>query len=176
MEFRRYYQPSGRYFFTVVTYRRQPILTQPKNIERLRHIFRDITKKKPFRIDAIVILPDHLHTVWQLPEGDADFSIRWRMIKHDFSVALRQRPITDSQIHKREKPIWQRRFWEHGIRDENDWRRHIDYVHYNPVKHGYVSKPSEWPFSSFRNAIKKGWYGDGWGNNEPDSVKDLWFE
>ena len=94
--------------------------------------------------DAMVILPDHLHMVWRLPGGDTDYSLRWRLIKHYLASG-----ISGSTNRRGEKAVWQQRFWEHAIRDEDDWRNHIDYVHYNPVKHGYVARPGVWPWSSF---------------------------
>jgi putative transposase len=176
VEFRRNYQSGGCYFFTVVTQNRQPILTCPDNINRLRNTLLHIKNKRPFIIEAIVILPDHLHTVWQLPEGDADFSTRWRMIKHDFSITVQGGIKSRSQQRKGEKGIWQRRFWEHTIRNKADWHRHIDYIHYNPVKHGYVDSPSSWPYSSFSSAVNKGWYSQDWGQQEPESIKSMCLE
>lgn len=127
----------------------------------------------PFQIDAMVILPDHLHAVWRLPSDDPDFSTRWRKIKHFFSIGQPSGLKRDSLVRRREKGVWQRRFWEHVIRDEEDWRRHIDYVHYNPVKHGYVLSPDEWPHSSFDKALRKRWYPEGWGTAVPAVVEDL---
>ena len=159
MQYRRFYQSGARYFFTVVTENREPLLIE--NIERLRAAFRLCLSRYPFEIEAIVVLPDHLHTVWRLPEGDGDFSRRWMVIKRKFSAGLPSRVVSDSKTKKREKGIWQRRFWEHCIRDENDWRRHVDYIHFNPVKHGYVSAPQDWLHSSFNQAVRKGWYEPG---------------
>jgi len=176
MKFRRHYQSGGCYFFTVVTQDRQPILARPENIKRLRNAFIHIKNKRPFTIEAIVVLPDHLHAIWRLLDGDADFSTRWRTIKHDFSIALQDGVVSPSQQRKGEKGIWQRRFWEHAIRNETDWCRHIDYIHFNPVKHGYVTSPSTWPYSSFLRAVEKGWYPPDWGQQEPDSVKSMHLE
>ncbi len=176
MDYRRFYQPGGRYFFTVTTYQRTPILKDRAQIDRLRKSFSRVRSKRPFEIDAIVILPDHLHTVWQLPEGDADYSTRWSMIKHDFSIALHGTPVNSSRRSRREKGIWQRRFWEHVIRDDMDWKRHMDYVHFNPVKHGYALSPADWPYSTFKQAVQKGWYPNDWGRYEPESTSGLWLE
>ena len=159
MQYRRFYQSGARYFFTVVTENREPLLIE--NIERLRAAFRLCLSRYPFEIEAIVVLPDHLHTVWRLPEGDANFSKRWMVIKRKFSAGLPSRVVSDSKTNKREKGVWQRRFWEHCIRDENDWRQHVDYIHFNPVKHGYVSAPQDWLYSSFNQAVSKGWYEPG---------------
>jgi len=156
MEYRRFYQPGARYFFTVVTAKRKPILID--NIDRLREAFKMCVKRYPFEIEAMVVLPDHLHTIWRLPEEDADFSKRWMIIKRQFSSGLPREATSPSKIKKREKGIWQRRFWEHCIRNEDDWRRHMDYIHFNPIKHGYADKPGDWQYSSFQKAVDKGWY------------------
>lgn len=156
MEYRRNYRPGGIYFFTVVTANRKPLLID--NIERLRASFRHAKTKYPFEIEAAVILPDHLHMIWQLPENDSDFSTRWMVIKRFFSSAIKTQTISSSKARKREKGIWQRRFWEHLIRDEDDFRKHMDYIHFNPVKHGLVEKPEEWPYSSYQKALACGWY------------------
>ncbi|MGH8552840.1 MAG: REP-associated tyrosine transposase [Methylococcales bacterium] len=120
-----------------------------ENIQRLRTAFREVKGVHPFTMEAVVILPDHLHCIWNLPEGDDDFSTRWRQIKAAFS---RQLPKTErrskSRENKGERGFWQRRFLEHAIRDELDYQRHVDYIHYNPVKHGYVTRVADWPFSS----------------------------
>jgi len=163
MDYRRVHQKGGSYFFTVVTHDRKPLLTA--HITRLRHAFRTVRDRYPYNLDAIVVLPDHLHCVWRLPPGDADFSGRWMRIKRLFSTGIGASSATPSQVLKREKGIWQRRFWEHCIRDEEDWRRHIDYIHFNPVRHGHALSPAEWPYSSFHRAVAKGWYVADWGNS-----------
>jgi putative transposase len=160
MEYRRNYQDGGVYFFTVVTQARQPILID--NIDRLRDAFRHVLRCYPFELDAIVVLPDHLHTIWRLPDGDHNYSQRWMVLKRKFSSGLSPGMRTPSQQGKRERGIWQRRFWEHTIRDEEDWRRHMDYIHYNPVKHGYVALAQEWCYSSFRRAVSRGLYPPDW--------------
>jgi len=146
-DYRRAYIPGGCFFFTVVTHHRQPLFAEGRNIDRLRDGFRRAMAKHPFRIDAIVILPDHLHSVWRLPEGDADFSLRWRLVKHYLAAGV---PAATNR--RGEKLVWQRRFWEHAIRDEEDWRNHIDYIHYNPVKHG----PRETPRGLGLELVRKG--------------------
>ena len=177
MHYRRNKQPGACYFFTLVTYQRQPLLTQ-NNIDRLRLAFKREMQKRPFTIDAIVILPDHLHTLWRLPEQDNNYSLRWSNIKRFFSTDCQQSQviISKSRLNKREKTIWQRRFWEHTIRDEDDWIKHMDYIHYNPVKHGYVESAKEWPYSSFKQCVTNGWYEDGWGAIEPDAIKNMHYE
>jgi len=113
----------------------------------------------PFSIDAWVVLPDHLHALWTLPEGDADFSTRWTLIKRGFSARIAKgESRSASRIVKGERGIWQRRFWEHTVRGEADFARHVDYVHFNPVEHGLVGKAWDWPFSSFRRAVARGDY------------------
>ncbi|MGM0813747.1 REP-associated tyrosine transposase [Thioalkalivibrio sp.] len=173
-EYRRAFIAGGCYFFTVVIQDRRPILTEPANIARLREGFRRTMQARPFQIDAVVVLPDHLHTVWRLPEGDDDYPSRWRRIKHYFSVGQASVIGRGSLARRREKGIWQRRYWEHLIADDEDWRRHVDYIHYNPVKHGYVEHPGDWPYSSFALAVRKGWHDADWGNVPPtriDAVK-----
>jgi putative transposase len=170
-EYRRAYQEGGCCFFTVVTYERRRILEYGENIQRLKKAFRHVMQNYPFTMDSVVVLPDHLHCIWLLPEGDFDFSPRWRLIKRYFSIGIRA-PIN----HRGEKTVWQRRFWEHLIRSEDDWRKHVDYIHYNPVKHGYVPRPADWPYSSFQQAVDRGWYAVDWGEQEPDNIKGLDFE
>jgi len=155
-DYRRNFIAGGSFFFTVnLAERRLRLLTQ--HIDELRTAFRETRRHHPFAIDAMVVLPDHLHTIWTLPEGDADFATRWRLIKSAFSrsVATGER-ISDGRAAKGERGIWQRRYWEHTIGDENDFARHMDYIHINPVKHGLVARVSDWPYSSFHRMVKLG--------------------
>jgi putative transposase len=156
--YRRNFITGGCFFFTVnLADRRRQLLTE--NIDTLRTALRETRRHHPFSIDAIVELPDHLHTVWTLPEGDADFSTRWRLIKTSFSRDIAAgEPVSGSRAAKGERGIWQRRYWEHTIRDEKDFERHIDYVHINPVKHGLVTRVGDWPYSSFRRMVTQGIY------------------
>jgi putative transposase len=171
-DYRRLYVKGGVYFFTLVTHERRPLLCEEKALVRLKAAFRYSIKKYPFRINGLVILPDHIHSIWQLPEHDHDFSIRWNMIKRYFSIGM-----TGDTNHRREKNIWQKRFWEHLIRDEEDFQRCFDYIHYNPVKHGYVNRPSDWAFSTFKANVKKGFYDMDWGSSmEPDRIKNIQLE
>ncbi|OAF18176.1 REP-associated tyrosine transposase [Bradyrhizobium neotropicale] len=160
--YRRNFVPGGSLFFTVnLADRRQSLLTA--NIDLLRAAFREIRHRHPFTIDAIVVLPDHLHTVWTMPGSDADFATRWRQIKSAFSRNLSSdESISASRAARAERGIWQRRYWEHTIRDEEDFARHVDYVHINPVKHGLVSRVCDWAPSSFHRHVELGIYPTDW--------------
>ena len=118
-----------------------------------------------------MLLPDHIHCIWKLPEGNHDYSGRWREIKKRVS-----RHLDAHTDRRKERGLWQRRFWEHLIRDEEDWRRHVDYIHYNPVKHGLVKRVSEWPWSSFARAVERGWYPADWGATEPSGIAGMDLE
>ena len=165
--YRRAKGAGSSYFFTVVAYRRQPILCDEAIRTALRAAIERVRVAHPFVIDAWVMLPDHLHCVWTLPEGDADFSIRWMLIKRWVSVACREGYrradwVTGSKLKHRESTIWQRRFWEHQIRDDLDMKRHVDYVHFNPVKHGQVECVADWPLSTFHRFVQQGIYPLNW--------------
>ncbi|MCG6861175.1 MAG: transposase [Chromatiaceae bacterium] len=167
--YRRALVGGGTYFFTVVTYRRRRFLTDAEPQRWLREAIEATRADHSFDIDAWVLLPDHLHCIWTLPEGDADFATRWSLIKTRFTKkarALLQREdwMTPSKRKHREGTIWQRRFWEHVIRDQRDFVNHVNYVHYNPVKHGLVKRASDWPFSSFHRYVDAGLYSRGWGD------------
>ncbi len=169
MQYRRAFVPGGCYFFTLVTKNRQKLFVDNKTVDVLRNAFRRVMIKRPFEIDAIVVLPDHLHCIWTLPEGDADFATRWRLIKTWFTkhcdTNIRRMPGPD-QARRGEQSIWQHRYWEHLLRDEADYRHHVDYIHYNPVKHGRASSPADWPYSSFRRYVKVGILPADWGAAE----------
>lgn len=155
--------PGGTFFFTVALLERKRDLLI-SNVELLRQSVRRVQKSRPFGVDAMVVLPDHLHCIWTLPPGDGDFSTRWRLIKTSFA---RRIPATERRSERRiatgERGIWQRRFREHSIRDESDFIRHIEYIHYNPVKHGYAVSASDWPYSSFHRYVRDGRYPLNWG-------------
>lgn len=166
-EYRRAFVPGGTFFFTVVTERRMPLFQKAGARSLLRHAFRDTRTRWPFAIDAIVLLPDHLHTIWTLPSDDADFSIRWSFLKRTFTKSWlaeggHEQKVSDSRQANRRRGVWQRRFWEHVIRDETDFARHCDYIHYNAVKHGLASCPHAWPHSSFRRFVREGIYDEAW--------------
>ena len=138
---------GARVFFTVaLAARGSQVLVD--HVERLRGAVQTTRAERPFAIDAWVVLPDHLHCVWTLPDGDADFSTRWRLIKSRFSRGLPKGRLRHSHVNRSERGIWQRRFWEHHLRDETDYRAHVRYCWINPVKHGLVERPEEWPYSS----------------------------
>jgi putative transposase len=160
--YRRLLIPGGCYFFTVnLADRRSSLLTD--RIDDLRHAVRRVVASAPFRIEAWVVVPDHMHAIWTLPEGDADFPRRWRAIKDLFSRRLDPgETLSSSRGSQGERGIWQRRYWEHAIRDERDFAAHLDYVHFNPVRHGYVSHPADWPHSSFRACVARGLYPSSW--------------
>ena len=179
VQFRRNYVPGGTYFFTV-TLRDRRSETLVEHIDLLRDTFRAVRQKRPFEIIAIVVMPEHLHTVISLPEGDADYSGRWRSIKGGFSRSLVKAGLPLVKDKRGEYRFWRRRFWEHTIRDERDLRAHVDYIHFNPVKHGLVSRVADWPWSSFHRYVRRGWLepdwaaepglfaGDGWGEWRAD--------
>lgn len=163
--------PGGTWFFTVnLLNRKSNLLTQ--NIDALRMATRKTKQRYPFRIDAFVILPDHLHAIWTLPENDTDFSLRWRLIKIHFSKSLPKTEYRDRVRKKKgERGIWQRRFWEHAIRDDEDYNRHLDYCYFNPVSHGYVSRVQDWPWSSFHRDVRSGIYPLDWAGDMDEVVK-----
>jgi putative transposase len=177
-QFRRWYVPGGTVFFTVVTHLRRPLFEDDHACKLLGQVLRAIGEEMPFRTVALVLLPDHLHTIWTLPAGDGDFSTHWKKIKHNFTVRWlaaggREARLTPSQAKRGRRGIWQRRFWEHQVRDEDEMEALCDYIHYNPVKHGYVTSPADWPYSTFRRFVEAGIYLEGWGATEPDSVRRI---
>ena len=161
--YRRTYQPGGTYFFTVNLWHRDRNDLLTRHVDVLRASVGRVRKKHPFDIHAWVVLPDHLHCVIKLPDDDADFSRRWHLIKAGFSRSLpTDSPQASRPRKKGERGIWQRRFWEHLIRDEDDYRAHMDYVHINPVKHGLVPGVVDWPYSTFHRLVEKGVYPRDW--------------
>jgi putative transposase len=172
-DYRRNFISGGTYFFTVtLADRRLRLLTE--HIEALRTAFRETRRNHFFTIEAMVVLPDHLHAIWTLPTDDANFATRWRLIKSAFSRSLDiKEKISTSRAAKGERGIWQRRYWEHTIRDETDFERHVDYIHINPLKHGLVIQVRDWPYSSFHRMVKLGIYPDGWAGNVADHQGDF---
>jgi putative transposase len=160
--YRRNRAPGAAYFFTVnLQDRRSDLLV--REIGGLRAAVHKVRRTAPFHVDAWVVLPDHMHCLWTLPEGDADFPGRWWAIKTAFSRALPEDvKRTALQNRRGERGIWQRRYWEHTIRDDADYAAHLDYTHFNPVRHGLVAHPAEWPFSTFRRCVARGIYPADW--------------
>ena len=167
--YRRNRVEGGTYFFTVTLRDRQTSLLT-KHIGLLREAVRKTRQARPFIIDAWVVLPEYMHAIWTLPTGDADYSTRWRSIKANFSHEL-GKVLENSKCNtKGEYGFWQRRFWEHTIRDEEDYVRHVDYLHYNPVKHGYVPRVIDWPYSSFHRFLANKVYPLDWGYFEENEL------
>lgn len=155
--------PGGTFFFTLVTQRRRPVFKGAQARTLLRQSMAEVQRRRPFAMEGIVLLPDHLHCIWVLPPDDPDFSTRWRKVKEGFTrgylaEGAGEADITVGQARKGLRGVWQPRFWEHTIRDERDFERHMDYIHFNPVRHGYASCPHRWPWSSFRKWVKCGIY------------------
>lgn len=179
-EYRRVKVNGGCFFFTVVTFHRRPFLTDEKVRGLLHDAWINTRNRFPFTTEAICLLPDHIHCIWQLPENDTDYSVRWKEIKRLFTKGYLQQigpgdERNDSHIKKGEAGIWQRRFWEHTIRDQEDFNRHVEYIHYNPVKHGLVNQVLDWPWSSFHRYIKMGVYDQDWGWNDREESAGIEF-
>jgi putative transposase len=182
-EYRRAIIAGGTYFFTVTTQDRLPLLTSDEVRQTLREGLQEVRQSLPFIVEAWVLLPDHLHTIWTLPEGDADYQARWAIIKravskrciHEISdenpsnmvrkthPTLSDNKLSASMQKRREGGFWQRRFWEHAIRGDEDFQRYMDYLHWNPVKHGYVKTPLDWPYSTLHRFVAQGVYPSNWG-------------
>ena len=163
----RSYVPGGSYFLTLVTYNRNPVFRELENISRLRIALKTVKSEMPFEIAGAVTLPDHLHFIWSLPPEDDAYSIRVGKLKALFTKSLPPSPRLDhdrsnSRRRHRERNVWQRRFWEHALRDEEDFQRHLNYIHYNPVKHGYAQCPHLWASSSFHKWVRRGGYTADW--------------
>jgi putative transposase len=169
VRYRRNFLAGGTFFFTVtIADRRSSILVD--HIAALRNAFRVTRRERPFAIEAIVVLPDHLHAVLTLPGADADFSGRWRRIKGHFSSALTDAGFDLPRASNGDLTLWQRRFWEHTIRDENDFERHVDYIHFNPIRHGLVRRVRDWPHSSFHRYVREGLLAEDWAGTNSDAV------
>ena len=168
--YKRIYLPNRSFFFTVVTHERRKLFADDENIQLLKSAIRYVQSHKAFQIDALCILPDHLHCIWTLSD-DSDHSVRWKMIKTQFSRQFRHRNSGEMT-----RGIWQSRYWEHMIRDQDDLLKHIDYIHYNPVKHGLVTSVRDWPYSSFFKYRVHGYYERDWGDTEPEGVVDIHCE
>jgi len=161
--YRRAYVAGGSYFFTAVTAGRRPWLGTDEGLRAFRTAYRRVAKECPFETIAAVVLPDHLHCIWRLPAGDADFPRRWQRLKRRTRELLEARGF--------EGPFWQARYWERVIRDEADLRAHMDYVHYNPVRHGWVARAADWRASSIHRFIRAGWYAPDWGVSDVEALE-----
>jgi putative transposase len=162
-DYRRAWHPGGTYFFTVNLLQRQGNDLLVRHIDLLRSTVASVRQRHPFQIHGWVVLPEHLHCVIELPATDADFATRWRLIKMGFSKALpKTELLSDVRVRRGERGIWQRRYWEHLIRDERDFQAHMDYVHINPVKHGLVNRVADWPYSTFHRLVASGVYPVDW--------------
>jgi putative transposase len=171
-DYRRWYVPGGTFFFTVVTLSRRPILVSDVARCCLREAIAEVQLKWSFDLVAIVLLPDHLHTVWTLPPGDTRYPIRWKRIKEEFTRRYMKAGGAEiapslSRSRHSERGIWQRRYWEHSVRDEEDLERCVDYVHWNPRKHGYAANARDWLWSSFHRFVSLGQYTLDWGAEDP---------
>ncbi|MBC7752069.1 MAG: transposase [Candidatus Saccharibacteria bacterium] len=172
-DYRRSHTTGGTYFFTLVAFKRRTILCDEPIRRALRTAIHEVRQSLPFEIDAWVMLPDHLHTIWTLPENDANFGKRWGLIKRSVSRSCPEYTIpfeelSLSNVKRNEAGIWQRRFWEHQIQNEDDFSKHMDYIHFNPVKHGYVKRAVDWPYSTFHRHMNSGVYMKDWGTNDDD--------
>ncbi|MBU4273608.1 MAG: transposase [Planctomycetes bacterium] len=170
-DYRRYYVAGGTYFFTLVTAGRAPLFRSATARLLLGRAMREKRRETPFETVAIVLLPDHLHVVWTLPAGDANYPGRWQAIKARFTSDWlkrggSERAVSEGYQRQRRRGVWQPRFIEHTIRDEEDLCHHADYLHYNPVKHGYARRPKDWPWSSFHRYVLSGDYQQLWGADD----------
>jgi putative transposase len=167
--YRRAREPGGTFFFTVVTYRRRLVFDQPESRQMLREVVQEVRQRQPFTIDAWVLLPEHMHCIWTLPKESLDFSVRWSLIKCGFSRRAKSLYHVDewmnaSRHKQRETTIWQRRFWEHQIRSEEEYQVYMDYTYFNPVRHGLVKRVVDWPYSTFHRYVRLGIYPENWGS------------
>jgi putative transposase len=170
-DYRRYFVAGGTYFFTVVTDGRAALFADEAARTLLGSVMRRCFLRRPVTTIAMVLLPEHLHCLWALPPGDSCYSVRWSWIKREFtrswlSCGGSEQPRSDARRRDRRRNVWQRRFWEHAIRDEADLEAHFDYIHYNPVKHGHVASPRDWPWSTFHRWVRAGHYSPNWGRTE----------
>ncbi len=170
-DYRRLRVPGGTYFFTVALQDRSSRLLVDE-VALLREAVRQARTRQPFHIDAWVVLPEHMHCLWTLPPGDADYSQSWRAIKAFFSRSSNEKPpASASKRRRQERGIWQRRFWEHTVRDADDYAEHMDYIHFNPVKHGHATHAAGWPLSSFHRCAAHGLYPADWTAPNHDALE-----
>jgi putative transposase len=174
VNYRRLKITGATYFFTVTLYDRTSTLLTD-HVDLLQTAMQQTKSQHPYQTKAFVILPDHLHVIWQLPPRDDNFSIRWKKIKTHFTRNLIKRGFFVTKNHRNEYNVWQRRFWEHVIRNEDDYKNHINYIHYNPIKHHLVTRTRDWPHSSFHHFVRKGLLPIDWSDNVTAS-KFMWGE
>jgi len=176
-DYRRSHLPGGTFFFTVITYNRVPLFANQCARTTLHNAWQMVQKKYPFTVDALCLLPNHIHCIWTLPEYEKNYPKRWKAIKAHFTRLYKQNHPKQaepnlSRQRKGEAAIWQRRYWEHTIRDDQDYINHFDYIHYNPVKHGYVRRPGDWPWSTYHKYFVAGYYDKEWGDEKYDLFKE----
>jgi putative transposase len=182
-DYRRWFRTGGTYFFTVVTFNRRKIFCNELARSFLHRAITEVRALRPFEMPGVVLLPEHCHCIWKMPDDDDDFSVRWSMIKMRFTKSWlasggRDVSVSASRIKRGERGVWQRRFWEHLIADQQDFARHMDYIHYNSVKHGHVKCPHQWKHSSFLRWVNEGIYGRDWlckcrENSEPPDFESI---
>jgi len=182
-DYKRWFRAGGTYFFTVITYNRRKIFRAAGARTSLHRAISEVQVSHPFEILGVVLLPDHCHCIWKMPADDNNFSVRWQMIKRRFtkswiSCGGLNVPVSASRTKRGERGVWQRRFWEHLIRDQQDFAQHMDYIHYNPAKHGYVKCPHQWEYSSFHRWVKEEIYKSDWlcqcrQNRKPPDFEDI---
>ena len=176
MHYRRSRTPGASYFFTVnLADRRADTLV--RYVDDLRAVIHAVKSLHPFALLAMVVLPEHLHAIWRLPAGDSNYPLRWSLIKSAFSRRLAKREtIHDARRAKRERGVWQRRYWEHQITCDTDLSRHVDYIHYNPVKHGWVARAADWRHSTLHAYIARGMATRDWGGGAVAGSDDRFGE
>ena len=175
---KRAFVPGGSYFFTVVTHKRAPLFRNSLARELLGSVFRRCLIRYPFRLDAIVLLPEHLNAIWTLPPGDSEYPKRWGWIKKEFTKSWlnlggHEGKQSDGRKRERRRGVWQRKYWEHTLEDAEDYEQHFDYIHNNPVKHGYVRCPVDWQWSSFHRWVRSGVYDKRWACWQSDQQVDF---
>ena len=180
-DYKRWFRVGGTYFFTVVTYKRRKIFYDASGRECLHRAIAEVQASHCFEMLGIVLLPDHFHCIWKMAVDDDNFSVRLGMIKRKFTKLWlgcggQETSVSASRTQRGERGVWQRRFWEHLISDQQDFARHMDYIHYNPVKHGYVGCPHQWKYSSFHRCVEEGIYKSDWhcqcqGNRKPPDLE-----
>ena len=180
-DYRRLYVPGGTVFCTLVTYRRRPLFNEPQACKLLGEAMRDVRTQLPFQALSVVLMPDHMHAILTLPQGDGDYSTRWKRVKRELTLNWlahggSECHVTASQSRRGNRGVWQRRFYEHQVRDEDELAALCDYVHFNPVKHGHAKAPWDWPYSSFRRFVEAGHYTKDWGQSEPSSIQGIDLE